>query len=96
MTNQPESTRIRNLTQDIEMCFYDHPGQRYSPPAVIQARLYESDKGTISAVLSYPQGIGIMPWNFWEIYCTQGDLMEDVERFDKEEDMENRVTELLG
>ena len=66
-----------------------------SAPCVVQARIYESDKGWVSAVYSYPNGIGIVDHYFWEIYSPGSDLMSDVERFDTEDEMEQRITELL-
>jgi hypothetical protein len=63
-------------------------------PCVAQARLYESAKGRISAVYSYPQGLGIVDHYFWEIFSS--DLLDDVERFDTEDEMEQRIRELLG
>lgn len=63
-------------------------------PIVAQARLYESEKGGISAVYSYPNGLVPRPDYFWEIYDAQ--LLPDVERFDTEAQMEARVIELLG
>lgn len=63
-------------------------------PCVAQARLYESAKGRISAVYSYPNGIGIEDHYFWEIYSS--DLLDDIERFDTEGEMEQRITELLS
>ena len=70
-------------------------GMKYTnAPLVAQARLYESDRGWISAVYSYPHGIGIEDHYFWEIYSS--DLLPDVERLGTEEEMEQRVKELLG
>ena len=63
-------------------------------PFVAQARLYESAKGWISAVYSYPNGIGLIDTYFWEIYSP--DLLSDPERFTSEEKMEKRVAEILG
>lgn len=64
-----------------------------SKPVVAQARLYESDKGHISAVFSYPHGIGLEDGYFWEIY--DYDLCRDPERFSTEQDMERRIAEIL-
>ena len=66
-----------------------------SAPCVAQARIYESAKGWISAVFSYPNGIGIEDHYFWEIYSPDSDLMSDIERFRTEDEMEQRVKELL-
>ena len=65
-------------------------------PCVVFARVYEGTQGWISAVYSYPHGIGAMDSYFWEIYTPDQDIMEDVERFDTEEEMEQRVIELLS
>ncbi len=56
--------------------------------------LYSSDKGEISLVelLSYfKEGEDL-----WEIYCLQGKLFEDVERFETKEEAEKRIQELLN
>ena len=66
-----------------------------SAPCVAQARIYESAKGWISAVYSYPNGIGIEDHYFWEIYSPDSDLLSEVERFDTEDEMEQRIRELL-
>ena len=67
-----------------------------SAPCVAQARIYESAKGWLSAVFSYPNGIGIDDHYFWEIYSPDSDLMSEPERFRTEEEMERRVIELLS
>lgn len=73
-----------------------HGRRMTNAPCVVQARVYEGPTGWISAVYSYPNGIGMMDNYFWEIYTPDQGIMEEVERFDTEEDMEQRVIELLG
>ena len=69
-------------------------GMRYTnAPCVVQARVYESERGWLSAVYSYPNGIGAEDRYFWELYSA--DLLPDPEHFDTEEEMEQRVRELL-
>ena len=63
-------------------------------PRVVQARLYESAKGWVSAVYSYPHGIGLEDHYFWEIYAPG--LIEEPERFDTEREMEKRIQEVLA
>lgn len=65
-----------------------------SAPCVVQARTYEGSRGWLSAIYSYPNGIGVNDSYFWEIYSP--DLLEDPERFETEEEMEQRVKEILG
>jgi len=66
-------------------------------PWVVEQRHYKKGKYLISAVLSFPNGLSIQDNYFWEIYQLAGkQLFEDVERFDNEKEMENRITELLS
>lgn len=96
--NWPAGEGLEILNGDRSGCVFDINGMKWTGvPSVVQARVYEGPKGWISAVYSYPHGIGYMPDYFWEIYAPETpDLMEDVERFDTEEEMEARVTELLS
>lgn len=55
--------------------------------------IFSSEKGKISLVL-------LKDYLFdgrdtWEIYCLEGKLFEDVERFDTKEEAKKRVRELL-
>ena len=52
---------------------------------------YRSPKGLIS--LSPPTHYTM---GCWEIYCLEGDLFEDIERFDTKEEAEARIKKLLG
>ena len=60
-------------------------------------RIYQLRKSRVSAVYSPPEGIGYFTDDhgsqipFWEIYCTEGRLFEDVERFATEEEMVKRL-----
>lgn len=54
---------------------------------------YSTGKGTISLIklLNYFNDNK----DFWEIYCLDGNLFEDVERFDTKTEAEVRIKELL-
>jgi len=64
-------------------------------PWIVTARLYWSEKGTISCFLSYPGAMGAYPHYFWEIFSWD-ELFDDIERFDTEEECERRIIELLS
>jgi len=65
-------------------------------PIVFLARLYKKGDKEISAILSYPNGIGAEDTYFWEIYPIKGFRGEyDCERFLSEEEMEMRIKELM-
>ena len=51
---------------------------------------YQNDIGEISLV--YPSRI---TFNSYEIYCIEGNLFEDIERFDSLEEAEKRINNLL-
>ena len=55
--------------------------------------IYSSEKGEISLVkfMNYFREGD----KFWEIYCLEGKLFEDCERFDTKKDAEKRIKELL-
>jgi len=57
-------------------------------PYVVTCRHYWSRKGKISSLLSYPMAWSAEARYFWEIYCLEGDLFDDVERYFSEEEME--------
>jgi len=56
--------------------------------------IFSSEKGKISMVqlknYFYSEGT-----DFWEIYCLEGKLFDDVERFDTKKGAEKRVRSLL-
>jgi len=54
---------------------------------------YSSDKGRISMVLL--KNYFLNGRNFWEIYCLEGNLFEDVERFNTIEEAEQQVAKYL-
>jgi hypothetical protein len=85
------------LTDTISWQFYVHWGQTSTPPTVVQSRLYEGPLGFISAVYSYPNGIGLVDHYFWEIWNAGGEraVLEDVERYDTEAEMEARIIQAL-
>ena len=64
-------------------------------PKVAIYRHYWSTKGKISCFLSYPNGMGYHNGYFWEVYCLEGGLFEDVERFSTEKELEKRIIKLL-
>ena len=51
---------------------------------------YKTNKGEISCV--HPC---MVTMEMYEIYCIEGDLFEDIERFDTLEEAEERINELL-
>lgn len=55
--------------------------------------LYESDKGRIS-LISLPNYLRLDEI-LWEIYCLDGNLFEDVERFKTKKEAVKRIKELL-
>lgn len=52
---------------------------------------YETDKGIISMVFPC-----FTNFNTYEIYCIEGDLFDDVERYPTFELAEKRIVELIG
>jgi len=89
---------IAEVHGDHSGCVHYFDGLPYvDAPHVAQARLYESSRGKVSAVYSYPNGIGIQNSYFWEIWTPgQYELMPDgPERFDTETEMEQRIQEIL-
>lgn len=56
--------------------------------------IYSSEKGKISLIYlpNYLRD-GI---NLWEIYCLEGDLFDDIERFKSKSEAEKRIKEMLG
>ena len=51
---------------------------------------YKTDKGEISMI--YPCSYTMVGY---EIYCIEGDLFDDIERYGTIEEAENRIKELL-
>lgn len=62
-------------------------------PVVVEARIYRIEAREVSAVLSYPGGIGAPPYYFWEIFPLWRNF--GIERFETEREMEERVRALL-
>jgi hypothetical protein len=77
-------------TTDGSGCLRDG---RCSPPLTVTHRKYWNKKTnkSISAFLSYPNGMSRIDRYFWEIYPIDG----DIERFNSEEEMEEKIKELL-
>lgn len=89
---------IRQVNGDRSGCLHQEGHLTYTNvPIVAQARLYKSEKGEISAVYSYPNGIGVCDTYFWEIWPVEGTFpdCEDPERFATEAEMEERIAALL-
>ena len=58
---------------------------------IVDSHRYKNDKGEISLI--YPSWVSM---DLYEIYCIEGDLFEDIERFDTLEEAEARISELLN
>jgi len=89
-------TEIRK--EDRSGCLIEVPGfgMLCLRPRVFLARLYKKGDKEISAVLSYPHGMGVEDSYFWEIYPIRGFKgKHDCERFYSEEEMEKRIKELM-
>lgn len=86
---------LEEMHGDHSGCIHRINGTEWTnPPSVVQARVYKGFKGAVSAVYSYPYGIGLEDHYFWEIYGRDG-VETDVERYDTEEEMEERIKEIL-
>jgi hypothetical protein len=59
-------------------------------PLIGDSHRYKTDKGEISLV--YPS---MLTFDLYEIYCTEGDLFDDTERYNSIEDAEERIESLL-
>lgn len=80
---------------DRSGCLYDD-GLGCSRPLVFLARLYKKGRKEISALLSYPNGIGAVDTYFWEILPTRGFKgYYNCERFTSEVRMERRIRQLM-
>lgn len=55
--------------------------------------IFSSEKGKVSLI--YLLNYLLDGRNTWEIYCLEGDLFEDVERFDSKKDAMRRIREVL-
>lgn len=65
-----------------------------SKPLTVTHRMYWNVKTLkmLSTFLSYPNAMGVRDTYFWEIYPVEG----DIERFDSESEMEDRIIQLIG
>lgn len=61
------------------------------PDLVGSSHRYKTEKGEIS--LLYPS---FATMELYEIFCIEGELFEDIERFDTLEEAEQRIRELLN
>ncbi len=94
---------ITSVYGDKSYCVHDINGIDWTTrPVVVEARHYKKEgKPLISAVFSYPYGIGYETQYFWELF-TYGELgvgEDEIERFigqDAEKEMEERIKELLA
>jgi len=59
-------------------------------PLIGDSHRYKTDKGEISLV--YPS---MFTFDLYEIYCVEGDLFDDIERYNSIEDAEERIGSLL-
>jgi hypothetical protein len=68
--------------------------ESYSLPSIVpligDSHRYKTDKGEISLV--YPS---MFTFDLYEIYCVEGDLFDDTERYNSIEDAEERIESLL-
>jgi len=53
--------------------------------------IYSSSKGRIS-LINFERGLYA---DNWEIFCQEGDLLDDVERFSNKKSAEDRIKELI-
>lgn len=79
---------------DRSGCLHEEESRFYgcSKPSVVFQRIYYKGEKQISAVLSYPHGIGAVKRYFWEIYPSSNG---DVERFFDEEEMEKAIIKIF-
>jgi hypothetical protein len=56
--------------------------------------IFSSEKGVISLILLKNYSL-FDKQDFWEIYCLEGNLFEDTERFDTKEEAIKRIKEFL-
>lgn len=61
------------------------------PNLLGKSHRYKTDKGEISCIHPCMATMGC-----YEIYCIEGDLFEDIERYDTLEESETRISELLN
>ena len=67
----------------------------YKCPVAKYQVIYSTDKGRISLVHFLKRYPSFVDEPFWEIYCLEGNLLEDVERFKTKLQAEKRIKELL-
>ncbi len=93
-----QEIKIHEIWKNLNDVLKQNPhlqfNKMYSKPIVGKYQyIYSSEKGKISLV-EFPDyfndGVTI-----WEIYCLDGDLFEDVERFTSFEKAEKKVKEYL-
>lgn len=66
--------------------------ERYTVDSgMLPSNRYKNEKGEISMIT--PSWVSS---NMFEIYCIEGNLFEDIERYDTLEEAEKRIYELLG
>lgn len=58
---------------------------------IVPSHRYKTDKGEISLI--YPTDF---TFGDYEIYCVEGDLFSDIERYSSLEEAEERTTKLLN
>lgn len=89
--------RITNVHGDRSGCVTNVPGsltQHCPPPYTVTHRVYWNKRDperTVSAFLSYPNGMGCCPDYFWEAMGS-----DEPERFPSEEECETRILEWLS
>ena len=86
-----QETRIHNAWADFERA--KKKGLKLTPFIGKYQYLFSSEKGVISCIelLDYfMDGLDL-----WEIHCNEGDLFEDIERFESFEEAKERCRELL-
>lgn len=89
---------LYELNGDASGCLHRNPFDQYltcSRPLVVLQRIYEKGDKSVSAVLSYPNGLSHLgdKTYFWEIYPAKDG---DVEMFFDEDEMETAVREVLN
>lgn len=65
--------------------------EQFTVPGFVTSHRYKTDKGEISMI--YPSWVSM---DMYEIFCIEGKLFDDIERFDTIEEAEERINELLN
>lgn len=65
--------------------------EKFIKGGITDSHRYKTDKGEISLI--YPSWISM---DSYEIYCIEGNLFDDIERYDTLEEAEERINELLN